>query len=85
METRSSRSLSAPEPIGPTDKTDHLGGRMNRQPMRCKTPSRQDVRRHIANRFKLLFTGLSQQRDDEVFERNDAHLKLHQLGVAQLW
>lgn len=33
----------------------------------------------------LLFTGLCQQSDDQVFERDDAHLKLHQLGVAQRW
>lgn len=82
---RRSRRLSGPEPTGPIDKTDHLGGRMNRQPMRRETPSGQDVRRHVPNRFKLLFTGLCQQRNDEVFERDDAHLKLHQLGVAQRW
>ena len=82
---RSSRRLSAPELIGPIDKADHLGGRINRQPMRCKTLSRRDVGRHLANAFKLLFVGPCQQGDDQVFQCDHAHLKLHQLGVGQRW
>jgi hypothetical protein len=69
--------------LRPIDQAQHLASGTDGQRVRRKSWPGRDVRGHVANQFHLRLGGLREQRDDHVFQCNDADLQLHELGVAE--
>ena len=67
----------------PVDQTQHLASGTDGERVRRESRSRRDVRGHVAYQLELRGAGLREQRDDDVFQRDDAHLQLNELSVAE--
>jgi len=69
---------------GSLDEVHHLMRGVDRQGMLGESLPRKDVGGHVASQLELLARRLCQQCHHHVFQRDDAHAKMYQLGLSQL-
>src|SRR6188768_2892178 len=67
----------------PVNQTQHLASSTDGERVRRESRSRGDVRGDVAYQLELRRAGLREHRDDHVFQRDDAHLQLNELSVAE--
>lgn len=56
---------------------------LERQLVLSKTGPRRNTAGYLTGRAQLLFRSLGEQRNEKIFERDDADAQLNHFGVAQ--